>query len=153
MGTYQIVMKKSLSLLALALVAGLPSVAGAQQAPPSSSSTSAPNSHLPTEAERAAAKAAALSALSADHRAKILAIVDRVNSGQLTDFHAAEQQIDAVLSPEEAKALLADRAKGMHATEPDPSADAGRYLLRHAISPEKLRELRLQIQQQHQKPQ
>ena len=146
----QIMMKKSISILALAVAVAVPSLAAAQQSPPVPASV-APSSYEPTQAERDSAKAAALSDLGAEHRANVLAIVDRVNSGQLTDFKAAQQQIAVVLSPAEVKSLLAERGKMLHLSKPDPSANAAQFLLRIAISPEKLRELRLQIQEQHRK--
>jgi hypothetical protein len=150
---YQLVMKKRLSVLVLALVSVLPSISAAQQTP-LPIATEVPGMHIPTQAERESGKTAVLSALSADHRAKILAIVGRVNGGQLTDFRGAEQQIDAILSPEEVKALLAIRDSMRHAQKPnsDPIADAGRFLLRLLITPEKLQELRLQIQRSQHKP-
>jgi hypothetical protein len=50
-----------------------------------------------------------MSALSTDHQAKVNAIVDQVKSGRLSDLHTAVAQIDAVLTPAEAKSVLAAR--------------------------------------------
>jgi hypothetical protein len=143
MGRYHIDMK-SLALITLAMVAGLPSLAAAQQSP---QPATPPAVYVPTHTERDKAKVAALGDLSDDHRAKVLAIVDRVNRGQLTDFHAAELQIDAVLTSEESRAVLAGHDKLVRTPNTDPTWHPGRFLLRIAITPEKLRELQLQLQQ------
>jgi len=47
------------------------------------------------------------------NRAKVQSIVDQINNGQLTDMRAAAQQIDALLTPAESKAVLAERDKLM----------------------------------------
>lgn len=65
------------------------------------------------QAARDGAKTAAFNDLSAADRAKVQAIVDRVNNGQLTDLRAAAQQIDAALTPAESKAVLGERDKMM----------------------------------------
>ena len=59
---------------------------------------------------RSTAKTAAFNALSADHRARVQAIIDQVNGGSL-DRRSAAQQIDAVLTPSETQAVLAQQAK------------------------------------------
>jgi hypothetical protein len=56
-------------------------------------------------------KAAVMADLSADHRAQIQKIADGVNAGTDTDLAAAMQQVDAILSPAEVKAVLGERDK------------------------------------------
>ncbi|MDP9107207.1 MAG: hypothetical protein M3N49_14915 [Candidatus Eremiobacteraeota bacterium] len=125
------------------------------------------------QAARDSAKTAAFNALSAADRAKVQAIVDQVNNGQLTDLRAATQQIDAALTPAETTAVLAQRDKLMQtmraniSPRPDGAGpnggpndadrphrgfggkSAGGFLLRLAVSPEKMRALH---QQQQQRP-
>lgn len=57
------------------------------------------------------ARAAAFAALSANDRTKVQAIVDQVNAGKLTDLRDAAQQIDAALTPQESKAVVAQAQK------------------------------------------
>jgi hypothetical protein len=52
------------------------------------------------------AKTSANAALSADHRARVQAITDKVAAGTL-DRRAAADQIDAILTPEEKTAVIA----------------------------------------------
>jgi hypothetical protein len=123
------------------------------------------------QAARDSAKTAAFNDLSAGSRAKVQAIIDQVNNGQLTDLRAAAQQIDAALTPAETKAVLAERDKmsqtmranmpprpdGAAPNGPPPNGgpnnadhphrmggmkDAGGFFLRLAVSPEKMRALR-----------
>ncbi len=103
-------------MLALALATGLSLAACAQQ------SNAAENGNGPSPEMRAQmqqardnAKTAALNDLSAPDRAKVQTIVDQVGNGQLTDLRAAAQQIDAVLTPDESKAVLGERDKMMAA--------------------------------------
>ena len=132
------------------------------------------------QAARDSAKTAAFNALSAADRAKVQAIVDQVNNGQLTDLRAASQQIDAALTPAESTAVLAQRDKlmqtmranmgprpdgaGPNGPPPNGAApngpggpnnadhprrgfggkSAGSFLLRLAVSPEKMRALHQQ---------
>ena len=56
------------------------------------------------------AKTNAFNALSADHRARVQAILDQVNAGSL-DRRAAATQIDAILSPGESQAVLNEQKK------------------------------------------
>lgn len=56
------------------------------------------------------AKTAAFNALSADHRSRVQNIIVQFNSGSL-DRQTATQQIDAVLSPAESQAVLAQGAR------------------------------------------
>jgi hypothetical protein len=58
----------------------------------------------------------------------VQAIIDQVNNGQLTDLRGAASQIDAILSPTETKAVLAERVKMMQtiqANMPDRPDGAG----------------------------
>lgn len=137
------------TLLALLIAASVPLCAAAQPNPPAP--TASPAVYVPTAAESKATLAAALAALSDDHRAKVMAIVDRVNAGVLTDFDSAEVQVGAVLSADEVRAIVAGTDKVNHrtvATAPTPLL-AGRYLLRHLIVPEKLAELRRHLHAEH----
>jgi hypothetical protein len=157
-------MKKTLTVLALIAATGVPLAACAQQ---SSAADGGPPPAI--QQARAAAKTAAFNDLSAADRTKVQAIIDQVNNGQLTDLRAAAQQIDAAISPDESKAVLAERDKLMQAMRanmpagPDGAApgantpgpngaapggmhrggnDPGRFLLQLGVSREKMRELR-----------
>jgi len=103
-------MKLSLPMLALVLVTGLPLAACAQQSSAADNGPS-PEVRAQMQAARDTAKTAALNDLSAANRAKVQSIIDQVNNGQQTDLKAAVQQIDAVLTPGETKAVLAERDK------------------------------------------
>ena len=105
-------MKLSLPVLALVLATGLPLAASAQQSNAAENGPS-PEIKAQMQAARDSAKTAAFNALSAADRAKVQAIVDQVNNGQLTDLRAAAQQIDAALTPAETTAVLAQRDKLM----------------------------------------
>jgi len=59
---------------------------------------------------RTDAKTASWSALSTDHQAKVQAAVDGFNNGTL-DIPTASQQIDAILTPAESAAVLAQSQK------------------------------------------
>ena len=77
--------------------------------------------------------------LSADHRAKVQAIVTQVQNGSL-DPRSGATQIDAILSPAESQAVLSEAQK-LHDTmrkamqNPGPphpmhrKRDAGRFLM------------------------
>lgn len=162
-------MKLSLPVLAIALAAGFPLAACAQQ---SNAAENGPSSAMRAQMQQArdSAKAAAFNDLSAADRAKVQAIVDQVNNGQLTDLRAASQQIDAALTPAEAKSVLGERDKMMQSMRanmparpegtapnapgaPGPNGaangphrgfghgmnDAGGFLLRMSVSREKMR--------------
>jgi hypothetical protein len=107
-------MKLHSSVLAVALLAAMPLGASAQVnaqaggAPP-------PELRAKIDQARGEAKTAAFNGLSPDHRAKVQAIVDQINAGKLTDLRAAVQQIDGILTPDEAKAVLGERDKMMAA--------------------------------------
>jgi hypothetical protein len=81
----------------------LPAVANAQPGPGDMGPPPAVRAKL--DAVNAQAKAAGFAALSADHRARVQAIVARVSAGTL-DPRSAAAQIDALLTPDEAKAVL-----------------------------------------------
>jgi hypothetical protein len=168
-------MRKALPVLALFVATGLPLAACAQQ-----SGNAAENGPPPALIQaRAAAKTAAFNDLSASDRAKVQAIIDQVNNGQLTDLRGAASQIDAILSPAETKAVLAERTKMMESFRanmparpdgagpggPGPNGGppngapgdgghrggnhAGRFLLQLGVSPDKMRELRQAQGQTH----
>ncbi len=169
-------MKLSPSLLVLALAAAMPLSACAQTAQAQSQDGPPPAARAQMQQARDSAKTAALNDLSADHRARVQSIVDGINNGTQTDLRAAATQIDAVLSPDEQKAVLAERDKMMTAIRanmpqggpngagpggpgrgPDGQGnpngtrranDAGRFLLQLSVSREKMRELRQKQQPQ-----
>ena len=107
-------MKHTLPVLALALATGLPLAACAQQ---SNAAENGPPPAIRAQMQQARdnAKTAAFNDLTAADRAKVQAIIDQVNNGQLTDLRAAAQQIDAALTPAESKAVLGERDKMMAA--------------------------------------
>ena len=161
----------SLPVLALVLAAGFPLSACAQ------TSNAAENGPPPEvraqmQAARDSAKTAAFNDLSAADRTKVQAVIDQINNGRLTDLRVAAQQIDAAITPAEAKAVLGERTKlmaTMYANMPQrpegagPGGaagdhprgmggqhgnDAGVFLLQVSIPREKMRELRQQMMQQ-----
>lgn len=96
-------------LLAAAFAALLSPVAAlAQQGPPAGGPP--PEMRAQFETARTNAKTAAFNDLSADHRAKVNAIVAQVQSGSL-DPHDAASQIDAILTPAESQAVLGEQQK------------------------------------------
>jgi hypothetical protein len=105
-------MKLSLPVLALVVATGMPLAACAQQ---SNAAENGPSPEVRQQMQqlRDTTKTAAFNDLSAADRAKVQAIIDRVNNGQLTDLRAAADQIDAAISPAESKAVLAERDKMM----------------------------------------
>jgi hypothetical protein len=158
-------MRKALPVLALLAATGLPLAACAQQ-----SGNAAENGPPPALLQaRAAAKTAAFNDLSGTDRAKVQAIIDQVNNGQLTDLRGAASQIDAILSPAETTAVLAERTKMMQSLRANMPArpegaqgngaqgngahrggnHAGRFLLQLGVTPEKMRELRQAQGQTH----
>ncbi len=92
---------------ALVLAISLPAAAWAQsaqgQGPP-------PEMRAQMDQVRQNAQTAVSNDLSADHRSKVQAIVAQVNNGSLSRQDASAQ-IDAILSPAESKAILADQQK------------------------------------------
>lgn len=150
-------------VLSLALTLGLvPLAVNAQGAP---NGGPPPEMRAKMMQARGDAKTASYNALSADHRAKVQAIVDKFNDGTIADPRDAATQIDAVLTPDESKAALAQRdalhaamraafaQNGAPGTQSGPAsngqssaaghgdhaeASAGRFLLAVAADPEKL---------------
>ncbi len=104
----------------IALCALLAAPAVAQQGPPDAG---APDMQQAAQA-RASALAGANAALAGDHQAKVAAIVEQVKAGRLSDARDAAKQIDAILTPQEAKAVLAARDK-MRADLQAARGDAG----------------------------
>ncbi len=166
-------MKLSLPVLALVVATGLPLAACAQQGNAAENNGPSPEIRAQMQAAREGAKNAAFNDLSPADRAKVQSIIDQVNNGQLTDIRAAVQQIDASISPTEAKAVLGERDKMMstirssmparteNGPAPGPNGgshnvgrrggnDAGRFLLQLGVSREKMRELRQGAQHQQQ---
>jgi uncharacterized lipoprotein YajG len=153
-------MRTAFPVLALLVATGLPLAACAQQ-----SGDAAESGPPPAVLQaRAAAKTAAFNDLSGSDRAKVQAIIDQVNNGQLTDLRAAASQIDAILSPAETTAVLAERTKlqqTIRANMPQRAEGgpgnggrrggnhAGRFLLQLGVNPAKLRELRQAQGQTH----
>ncbi|HEY8322303.1 MAG TPA: hypothetical protein VIG46_11005 [Candidatus Baltobacteraceae bacterium] len=73
---------------------------------------------------RADAKAASWSALSADHQTKVQTVVNGFNAGTL-DIPTASQQIDAILTPAETTAVLAQSQKLRDAMKAAFAANGG----------------------------
>ena len=94
-------------VLTLVLALGIaPLAAGAQGYP---NGGPPPEMRAKMEQARGDAKTASYNALSADHRTKVQAVVDKFNGGTIADPRDAASQIDAILTPDEAKAVLARR--------------------------------------------
>ncbi|MEA2666509.1 MAG: hypothetical protein QOI11_3453 [Candidatus Eremiobacteraeota bacterium] len=170
-------MKLSPSLLVLALAAAMPLSACAQTAQAQSQDGPPPAVRAQMQQARDNAKTAAFNALSADHRARVQSVVDGISNGTQTDLRAAATQIDGILTPDEQKAVLAERDKmmqtmranmpqgGPNGAGPGPGGqgrgpdgqgnpngtrranDPGRFLLQLSVSREKMRELRQKQQQ------
>jgi hypothetical protein len=98
-------MKRPLVLLALCASVAMPLAAFAQPAPPMPGSPS-PDQRAMMEKLRADAKTAAYGALTPAHATAVTAIVGQVTAGSL-GRRAAGKQIDALLTPDEQKAVLA----------------------------------------------
>ncbi len=153
-------MRTILFVLSLALFAA--PVAASSQGFPGMT----PEMQAQVQALRDTAKATSFNALSADHRSKVQAIISNFNSGSVAIADAATQ-IDAVLTPDESKAVIAagqtmrdamrkmrDDANGGSPPPdrqgPPPGAsqgqrrapDAGRILLQLAASADALRAAR-----------
>jgi hypothetical protein len=62
------------------------------------------------EQARNRARNQAMNVLSVDHRAKVSAVLARIRSGQLMTLQGAVQQIEAVLTPREAQAVISINA-------------------------------------------
>ncbi len=154
-------------MLALVVATGLSLVACAQssnaQATGGGPNGLSPEVRAKMQQLRDTTKTAAYNDLSAADRAKVQGIIDQVTSGQQSDLKAAAQQIDASLTPDEAKAVMGERDKfvaqirTMMPLRPDAGAspgpgrrggmmgrlkDPGAFLLTLSVTPQKLRELR-----------
>jgi hypothetical protein len=105
-------MKLSLPVLALIVATGMPLAACAQQ---SNAAENGPSPEVRAQMQQARdnARTAAFNDLTPADRAKVQAIINQVNNGQVTDLRAAAQQIDAAITPAEAQAVLAERTKMM----------------------------------------
>ena len=160
-------MKLSLPMLALVLATGF-SLAACTQSSNAQENGGGPNGLSPEvrakmQQLRDTTKAAAYNDLSAADRAKVQGNIDQVSNGQQTDLKAAVKQIDASLTPDEAKAIMVERDKWvaqvrtMMPPRPDAGAspgagrrgggmnrlkDPGAFLLTLSVTPQKLRELR-----------
>jgi len=105
-------MKRMLAVLALGAVFAVPLAAFGQMGPGPGMGgpPPTPQQQAAMEKARADAKAAAYAALTPAHATSVQAIVAQVTAGTL-DRRAAVTQIDALLSPDEAKGVLAVDAK------------------------------------------
>jgi hypothetical protein len=75
--------------------------------------TMSPDMIAKIEHARLQAKSEAYAALSAPHRVAVAAVVAQVNAGKITDLKVATEKIDAILTYNEAKAILAAGRKAM----------------------------------------
>lgn len=103
-------MKRHIIVTAALAALLYPGTVLAQQPPPDAPPPPQMRAHM--EQLRSQAKTAAFNDLSADHRAKVQAILQKVQGGSL-DPRAASEQIDALLTPAESQAVLAEMQK-MH---------------------------------------
>ena len=168
-------MKPIVSAIAAALAVAIPFTVLAQPTPaPGAPPAGGPPPAAWSEMQKARddTRAAAFDDLTPEHRAQVQSIVDRVNAGTLTDLGDASRQIDAVLTPDESKAVLAERAKMRDAMRAQMaqnggppgggrwsgrngrmrsgragarSNDAGAFLLDLAVTPDRMRALREQM--------
>ncbi|HTJ25800.1 MAG TPA: hypothetical protein VMA36_06505 [Candidatus Limnocylindria bacterium] len=118
-------MKLPSSVLALALAAAIPLTACSQVNAQSSNGPS-PDQRAKYQQMRNDAKTAAMNDLSPDHRAKVQAIITKANdANSFSDLVDDAKQIDAILTPDEAKAILGERDKMVAAMQANRPADAG----------------------------
>jgi len=127
-------MKRPFLVLMVAAFAGSPLLAAAQPAPggPGGDAMGPPPAvRAKLESISAQAKADVYAALSPAHRAAVEAIVAKVTAGAL-DPHAAGEQIDALLTPDESQAVLAVATKSREqmrvafgGSAPPPPPDGG----------------------------
>ena len=123
---------KALFVLALCATVALPAAALAQAGPPGMGGPPSPQQRAAMEQLRADAKASAYAALTPAHATSVQGIVAQVAGGSL-DRRAAAGRIDALLTPAEAKAVLAAEAQSRAkmraafsgAGAPPPPPDAG----------------------------
>jgi hypothetical protein len=145
-------MKRLWMLCSLCMLVALPAAAFAQQGPPGMGGPPpSPQQQAAMEKARADAKAAGYAVLSPAHVASMNAIVAQVVAGTL-DRRAASGQIDALLTPDEQKGVLAAASKSRDAMRaamgaPPPPAgapprrgrfgppSAGRFLLMVSMVP------------------
>jgi hypothetical protein len=149
-------MKMTLPLAALSLAVAMPFAASAQAGPGAGGPP--PEMRARMLQMRDDAHKAAFNDLTPAHRTQVQAIVDQVNSGKLTDFAAAANQINAILTPDETKAVIAEHEKAfaaMHrdasggappgaqstSEKPRPQMDAGHFLLLVSVSPDRMRDV------------
>src|ERR1700730_6318310 len=92
-------MKTKLSLLAFGLAAAIPLAVAAEPATGPGAGAGAPETRAQIERARTEARTAVFADLSADHRAQVQGIVDKLNAGTLTNPVDAAKQIDAILTP------------------------------------------------------
>jgi hypothetical protein len=152
-------MKRLWMVFALCGLAVFPAVASAQSGPPPGmGGPPSPQQQAAMEKARADGKAAAYAVLSPAHATSVNAIVAQVTAGTL-DRRAAGGQIDALLTPDEQKGVLAAAAKARDAMRaamgapppPPPGAGpppgggrfgpptAGRFLLMVSLPPRQRR--------------
>ncbi len=112
-------MKRVLVLLALCASVSVPAAAFAQPATPTADQRAA------YDKMRADAKTAAYATLTPAHAAGVTAIVSQVAAGTL-DRRAGAQKIDALLTPDESKAVLAAADKSRAAMRAAGFAPPGR---------------------------
>jgi hypothetical protein len=117
-------MKRLWMLCSLCALTLLPAAAFAQEGPPGMGGPPSPQQQAAMEKIRTDAKAAAYAALSPAHAASVNAIVAQVAAGTL-DRRAAGGQIDALLTPDEAKGVLAAAAKSRDAMRAAMGGAAG----------------------------
>jgi hypothetical protein len=153
-------------LFGLALAVMLAPLAVSAEPTPSADGGPPPEVRAKLDAARADAKVQLIKALSPDHLAKIQADIDQFNAGTLAPIDTMTA-IDAILSPDEAKAVIAIQANLNQARRallppgggagpggtpgamgtPNPGEaprnqlNAGRTVLQLLASPEKLRSL------------
>jgi hypothetical protein len=143
----------AIALLSCTLPLSVATLASAQNDGPS------PDMQAKMQSVRADAKTSAFAALSDDHRAKVQAIVDAFDADNSTLAIAdATKQIDAILTPSEAAAVLAAQQKMRDEMRAAMSAngapgggehrgfggahrapDAGRFLLQVDATPDRYR--------------
>jgi hypothetical protein len=107
-------MKRLWMLCSLCVLAAVPAAAFAQQGPPDMGGPPSPQQRAAMDKARADAKVAAYAVLTPAHLTSVNAIVAQVAAGTL-DRRAAGGQIDALLTPDEQKGVLAAAAKSRDA--------------------------------------
>jgi hypothetical protein len=122
-------MRQTFSALVLAVAASALALTGCGGNAQAQDGGNGPGANSPMRAAmekaRDDAKTSAMGDLSADHRAQVQKIVDAVNAGTDTDLSGAVQQVDAILSPDEAKAVSGERDKMMATVKAAVQANGG----------------------------